>query len=80
MNAGAARNRGPFLLGQSMKIKLSSFYGDNVPGDVIDTDAKEGARLVEVGGGVEVVGVKTQAPVASPAPANKARRAAPENK
>ncbi len=57
-----------------MKIKLSCYYGEHNPGDVIETDAKEGARLIEVGAGVEVVADP------KPAPSNKARAAAHENK
>lgn len=57
-----------------MKIKLYCYYGTNNPGDVIDTDAKEGERLIDVGAGVEV------AAESKLAPANKARAVAPENK
>ena len=57
-----------------MKIKLYCYYGENGPGDVIDTDAKEGERLIDVGAGVEVEAKS------KPEPANKARAVAPENK
>ncbi|MDP2358013.1 MAG: hypothetical protein Q8M31_18380 [Beijerinckiaceae bacterium] len=35
-----------------MKMKLTSFYGDNAPGDVIDVDDSEAVRLRELGGAV----------------------------
>ena len=33
----------------TMNIKLKCFYGDNIPGDVIDVEADEAARLKDSG-------------------------------
>lgn len=38
-----------------MKIRLTSFYGDKNPGDIVDCDDKEGARVLSVGGAVAYV-------------------------
>lgn len=57
-----------------MKVKLTCYYGENAPGDVIEVDAEEGKRLIEVAGGaVAVAAAPKPAPDSDAAPAPKGK-------
>jgi hypothetical protein len=44
-----------------MKVKLTSFYGDNMPGDEIDVDDKQGQAMLDNGGAVPAAPAKPKA-------------------
>ncbi len=60
-----------------MKVKLSCYYGEHNPGDVIDVDDEEGIRLIEVANGA--VAVSEDEAAAKAAADEAAAKAAAEN-
>ncbi|MCA0401297.1 MAG: hypothetical protein LCH38_10835 [Proteobacteria bacterium] len=57
-----------------MKVRLTCFYGDAVPGDVIAVSAAEHDRLVALGSGVSAPDAAPPRDAGADAPGKKTKR------